>query len=637
MSDERPKPESLKSFSLFGNEDPLLGQVFDGRWKLEQLLGDGEISRAYKAEHLQTGEFVTLKILHKHIPIDSANIRRFDATSREIMSLQHHRIARMLDIHLDSEGEIFLVMEYIPGESLEEMFARLSHLAAHRTIEIMSQVCDALEVAHERGLNHHNIRPSNIMLFENAKRGLEVKVTDFGIAKLLVSDESVKSSERTRPKEPLGNPLYASPEQCAGKKTNASADIYALGCTMYESLTGKPPFVGKNVLETAYKHLNELPKPLTPSSVHDKVLSRLEAVIFKCLQKDPKDRYQSAAQLKSDLAILSSATQTQWENDTYLLKKSTKIRKRKISTKEDKRPKLAIIICLLGALLIVALVLIVWLVAFLRSDDSSEKSTPYDNNALWKIQDKAKAAEQADFIGQEESARTELTRAERAGGVNSEEYLKAARHLALIYRDSGHWSDSLEWFRKILKLLPKNAEPIKSGYVNSQLAYIHFVLSENSQAEREAIEAIQAIDASNNPSVVKNFLLLEPLQVLGQIYADSNQLDKAEKMYVRLFSILVINKTKHLNQLERTSARLADVYRRQNKLEQADDLYREAITMIIANEHHNSMFLAKAEYAHGLVLFQENKFKEAQAVLTNALSIRRTRCTNSKKIKRDSF
>ena len=90
---------------------------------------------------------------------------------------------------------------------------------------------------------------------------------------------------------------------------------------------------------------------------------------------------------------------------------------------------------------------------------------------------------------------------------------------------------------------------------------------------------------------------------------------------MRLFSILEINKTKHLNQLERTSARLADVYRRQNKLEQADDLYREAITMIIANEHHNSMFLAKAEYAHGLVLFQENKFKEAQAVLTNALSI----------------
>jgi len=125
---------------LFGTEDPLIGKVLDGRWKLVQFLGEGTMSRAYKAEHLQTGEFVVLKMLHKHISINTANIRRFDAASREVMSLRHQRVAKMLDIHLDSEGEIFLVMEYLPGESLEEVLAKVGHLPVHRTIEIFSQV-----------------------------------------------------------------------------------------------------------------------------------------------------------------------------------------------------------------------------------------------------------------------------------------------------------------------------------------------------------------------------------------------------------------------------------------------------------------------------------------------------------------
>jgi len=212
---------------------------------------------------------------------------------------------------------------------------------------------------------------------------------DTGISKLVAEDEDVKSSGYiTRNKEVMGSPMYMSPEQCMGNATDIPADIYSLGCVIYEVLTGKPPFVGKNVLETAYKHMNEAPKPIAPDSAHDKVLSRLEAVIFKCLAKDPNERYQSASQVKSDLAILSSASEADWQSNTFVFKKTTRVRKRKkVEVREQKKPKMSIeIIALLGALGVICVVAIIWIVAFLNSD--STEGPTYNNDELWVIKDK---------------------------------------------------------------------------------------------------------------------------------------------------------------------------------------------------------------------------------------------------------
>ncbi|HEY9754326.1 MAG TPA: protein kinase [Oculatellaceae cyanobacterium] len=625
MQDELQKSESLKSFSLFGAEDPLLGKVLDGRWKLTQFLGEGSMSRAYKAEHLQTGEFVVLKMLHKHVSINTANIRRFDGASREVMSLRHPRIAKMLDIHLDSEGEIFLVMEYLPGESLEELLAKVGHLPVHRVIEIFSQVCDALEVAHEDGFGHRDIKPSNIMLLENNKNKDDVKLVDFGITKLTTEEDDVKNSGYiTRNKEVMGSPMYMSPEQCMGKRVDLPADIYSLGCVIYESLTGKPPFVGKNVLETAYKHMNEAPKPIAPDASHDKVLNRLESVIFKCLAKDPNERYQSASQVKSDLAMLSGASEADWQTGTYLLKKSTKIKKRKKAEVREKvaKPSLSIeMIALLGALGVICIVAIIWIVAFLNSDTT--EGPVFNNDELWKIKDKSKQQEQPDFAGQEDSARTEVSRAERDPGPESKEYATAMTNLAKVYLSSTHYNDAQSCLTKLIPLYPKVGMEDKLFWVHSQLAYAYFMLN-NPEAEKEAKQAVELIDNGHLRPEQAEMALTLPLQILGQIYSANNNLPQAEIAYYRWRQCLDRYKAKAVMPFCEAAVNLADIYRRENKLQQAQNYYREGILCYTYNTHQGpNQWIAKAKYGYALTLTAANRLPEAENEFKDALGITR--------------
>jgi eukaryotic-like serine/threonine-protein kinase len=318
-SAQDPSPD----LALFGSSDPLVGKILDGRWNVLKLLGEGSMSTVYQAEHLQSGEYVVLKILNQQISTNAANVKRFDATSREIIGLRHPRIAKFLDIHLDDRGSVFLVLENLPGESLEDMLAKSGHLPTHRTVEIFTQVCEALEYGHEDDVLHRDLKPSNIILLDNHKQKDEVKLADYGVAKLLGDDteDPRNSGYITRSKEVFGSPMYMSPEQCMGKKLDPRSDIYSLGCVMYETLTGKPPFVGKNVLETAYKHMNEPPKPLVPDRSTDKILNRLQTVIFKALAKDPNERYQSVSHMKADFALMLSGTDEEWNANTYALKK----------------------------------------------------------------------------------------------------------------------------------------------------------------------------------------------------------------------------------------------------------------------------------------------------------------------------
>jgi serine/threonine protein kinase len=622
MHDELQKSESHKSFSLFGTEDPLIGKVLDGRWKLIQFLGEGTMSRAYKAEHLQTGELVVLKMLHKHISINTANIRRFDAASREVMSMRHQRVAKMLDIHLDSEGEIFLVMEYLPGESLEEVLAKVGHLPVHRTIEIFSQVCDALETAHDDAIIHRDVKPSNIMLCQNDRGKDDIRVLDTGISKLVAEDEDVKSSGYiTRNKEVMGSPMYMAPEQCMGKRTDIPADIYSLGCVIYEVLTGKPPFVGKNVLETAYKHMNEAPKPIAPDSAHDKVLSRLEAVIFKCLAKDPNERYQSASQVKNDLAVLSSASEADWQSNTFVYKKTTKVKKRKkVEVREQTKPKMSIeIIALLGALVVICVVAIIWIVAFLNSDSS--EGPAYNNDELWVIKDKGKQSEQPDYASQEDAARTEMSRAERESGPDSKEYAAAVKELARVYVSSTHWQEAQTWLTKLTTLYPKLGMDSQLTGVKAELAYTNFLLNKNNEAKDYANQAIKEVDAMQIPDEKKDAMLATPLQVLGEIYSSTGNLEKAESTYNRLQTCLAPFRVKAVGQFYRCAAKLGDVYRRENKLPLAEMAYKEAVSYYRANEKTPSLFLAKAEYGYALVLEKEGKLPEAEIHFRESLTI----------------
>jgi serine/threonine protein kinase len=631
MQDELQKQEQMGGFNLFESEDPLVGKVLDGRWKLIQALGDGSMSRSYKAEHLQTGEFVVVKILHKRISITTANIRRFDNASREVMSLKHQKVCKLLDIHLDSEGEIFIVMEFLPGESLENLLARTGHLPVHKAVEIFSQVCDALECGHEEGVMHRDIKPSNIMITERDHGREDIRLLDFGVSNLLADegDDLKNSGYITRTKEVAGNPMYMSPEQCMGKRTDMPADLYSLGCVMYEALTGKPPFVGKNVLETAYKHMNEQPKPISSEMSRDKILGRLEAAIFKCLAKDPADRYQSPSHLKNDLALLSSATDADWANQSFVHKKAPRLKKKKKTQERGQTVRQAPSIemmALFGAGVVIVIIAIVWIVCFLNSD--TQEGPAYNNDELWKLKDKSKQSEQPDFAGLEDSARTELARAERENGANSKEYAKATAALAKVYMDSTHWAEAITTLKTLVKLYQDLHLSDEMPVVNAQLSYANFMLGKNQEAEEQAQEALREIDDSQTmPPEKKQMISWRPLEILGEIYATAGtkscNLAKAEECYQKLREARESTKMFHANSLIMTSAKLGDVYRREGKWDKAENFYHEALMTYNINIKQPGPAQAKMEYGLGLVMMKENKYAQAETLFKDALSTTR--------------
>jgi serine/threonine protein kinase len=621
MPEDIEKSEAVQDFSLFGAEDPLVGKVLDGRWKILQFLGEGSMSSVYQAEHLQTGELVVLKMLHQHVAANSSNVRRFDSAAREVMALRHPRIAKFLDIHLDPNGEVFLVLECLPGESLEDILAKSGHLPSHRTIEIFSQVCEGLEYAHEDNVLHRDLKPSNIILVDSGKIKDDVKLADFGVAKLLAEEsEDLKTSGYiTRTKEVFGSPMYMSPEQCMGKKLDGRSDIYSLGCVMYETLTGKPPFVGKNVLETAYKHMNEAPKPIAPDITQDKVLMRLETVIFKALAKDPNERYQSISQLKSDLAILSSASEIEWAANTFALKKAPKVKKKKQKQQLEtggSKPWISFEVAVIGSVSLVIMVVIgFWSISFLNTESSD--GPPFNNDLLWVVKDRTKIAEQADFAQQEDGARTELSRAERETGTDSKEYAKALGALANVYVNSGHWSDAAPLLGHLADALKKLKDTSRIGECYGQLGYVYFMQNQLQEAEKFSQLGVKEMEEKG---AARKFLEL-PLQVLGDIYSQNNNLAKADEVYTKLFSVVEPNKTVDTLGYIKAAVKLGDVYRRENKMQQAEDLYRQGIDAYKQVIHTETQFFAKALYGMGLILAKEGKSKEAEQDFRESLNV----------------
>ena len=163
--------------------------------------------------------------------------------------------------------------------------------------------CEAMAYAHRKSVIHRDIKPDNIILTRRSDSGDFVKLVDFGIAKVLPSEQK-QTQNLTQTGEIFGSPLYMSPEQCMGNKVDARSDIYAFGCVMYEALTGSPPFAGDNPIRTILKHINEQPKPISKLPQDYKVPADLESVIMHCLEKDPADRYQNADELLKDLEAI---------------------------------------------------------------------------------------------------------------------------------------------------------------------------------------------------------------------------------------------------------------------------------------------------------------------------------------------
>jgi serine/threonine protein kinase len=292
-------PESLKKPAKGTEEDASSQPQFFENYKIIDTIGHGGMGIIYKANDRADGSFVALKVLRADLMVDPSNVERFKQEAAAVRSLRHPNLIALREFGVSRFGQPFLAMDYIEGVELRDVLKRSGHLSTPQFINVFTQICQALAYAHEQGLVHRDLKPGNIMLVKPEGAQESVKIIDFGIAKSM--HENTGTSSITTFGHFLGSPAYMSPEQCGGAVLDARSDIYSLGCVMYEALTGTLPFHHDNILKIIFAQLNDSAAPFSVVSPGLDVPIALEEIIFKCLQKSPDDRYQSARELCEEL------------------------------------------------------------------------------------------------------------------------------------------------------------------------------------------------------------------------------------------------------------------------------------------------------------------------------------------------
>ncbi len=290
----------------------LTGSILDGRYRILSPLGEGGMSTVYKAEHLIMNAVRAVKVIHPKLMGDEQSLRRFQQEAESISKLQHASIIAVHDCGVTEDGRPYIAMDFIEGRSLADVLRDEEYLERERALEIFVQLTDALQSAHNMGIIHRDLKPSNIMLTRNVHGEERAKILDFGVAKVITQD-AARDTALTQTGEIFGSPLYMSPEQCQGVRVDHKSDIYALGCVMYECLTGSPPLRGATIYDTIRRQVSEMPPRF--QQVRPKLggLDRLEAIVFKCLEKDPGNRFARMSDLHKELLTLRTGARTDWK------------------------------------------------------------------------------------------------------------------------------------------------------------------------------------------------------------------------------------------------------------------------------------------------------------------------------------
>jgi predicted Ser/Thr protein kinase len=268
--------------------------LVDGRYRIEELIGEGGMGLVYRAMHMALNKPVAIKVLQREASQDEEVLARFTREAQSASSIGNQHIVDVSDFGVLEDGAVYFTMEYLEGEDLIEAIDSAQRMSSARAIHIAKQVCRALSAAHGVGIVHRDLKPENVFLIRQGEDPDFVKILDFGIAKVADGQHRL-----TRAGEVFGTPHYMSPEQCQGQDVDARTDIYALGVLLYEMVTGDVPHDADTMMGILTKQLYEDPVP--PSIKCAQVPAALEQVIMRCLFKDPGQRYPSMAELLADL------------------------------------------------------------------------------------------------------------------------------------------------------------------------------------------------------------------------------------------------------------------------------------------------------------------------------------------------
>ena len=317
------------------------GSTFAGRYQVIEELGKGGMGRVYKVFDTKIKEKVALKLIKPEVASDKETIERFNNELRLARRIRHKNVCGMFDIG-EVEGAHFITMEYVHGEDLKSMIRMAAGLSIGAVLSIGKQVCDGFAEAHNLGVVHRDLKPQNIMI----DKGGNAKIMDFGIAR------SIREKGITGPSVMIGTPEYMSPEQAEAKEIDHRSDIYSLGIILYEMATGRVPFEGDTALSVAMKHKGEIPK--NPKQFNPNIPDDLSGVMLKCLEKDRAKRYQTAAEVRSELEKIEKGIPT---TERVVPERKT-LTSREITVKFSLKKLL--VPSLITAALIITAIIIIW-------------------------------------------------------------------------------------------------------------------------------------------------------------------------------------------------------------------------------------------------------------------------------------
>ncbi|MGH9874242.1 MAG: protein kinase domain-containing protein [Pyrinomonadaceae bacterium] len=286
--------------ALEKTDDSLLGQILAGKYRIEERLNSGGMGTVYRGTHVLMDKTVAVKVLRPALAADEKIVARFSREARAASKISHPHALSVTDFGEAENGVVFLVMEYLNGQTLKQIIRQEGPMPLPRVTEILRQVGGALDAAHAEGVVHRDLKSDNIMLLSSSGTDY-AKVLDFGIAKIK-EPEGVYDPGLTAPDLVIGTPQYMSPEQCSqSPDIDARSDIYSLGVILYEMLVGHVPFTGGSPTAIMLKHLQQ-PAPSVLEERND-VPKAIGVVVARALEKGPEARYQTVNQLVEDFTI----------------------------------------------------------------------------------------------------------------------------------------------------------------------------------------------------------------------------------------------------------------------------------------------------------------------------------------------
>jgi eukaryotic-like serine/threonine-protein kinase len=285
-------------------------RLLGGRYQIGETLGYGGMAEVHHGRDVRLGREVAIKVLRADLARDPSFQARFRREAQAAAALNHPAIVAVYDTGDESPAGYgsnghtpYIVMEYVDGRTLRDVLKQEGRLHPQRAMEMAADICSALDFSHRGGIVHRDIKPGNVMI---TKAGA-IKVMDFGIARAVADNAATMTATHAV----IGTAQYLSPEQARGESVDARSDVYSLGCLLYELVTGHPPFTGDSPVAVAYQHVRETAPP--PSQFNHDVPPALDAIVMKALAKNPMNRYQSAAEMRTDLLRAMSGRAVQAE------------------------------------------------------------------------------------------------------------------------------------------------------------------------------------------------------------------------------------------------------------------------------------------------------------------------------------